>query len=344
MGVSYTYSSDGTRLTKTVNGVQTSYTWDGAQLVSQKTGNEAIYFLYHGSSRVGLEYQGSTYYYLYNLQGDVVGLVDSNGNTVVSYTYDAWGHPESITGSMASTLGAANPFRYRSYYFDTESGLYYLMSRYYDPVVGRWINADSVIAGVGGSVQGNNAFTYCFNNPINMVDSTGHWPKWIEDAADWVNDKIIDPVKGFVGDIVEDCKNYDKNNTSETKVLDSHYFSSYKGVPVIRIDGNRSGSFGAIFLTRETNSRSNPADVLRHEYGHTKQLEQLGIINYALCIGLPSWQEWGSGDYYSKPWEITADIYGGVQSRKHTKDKAEAGATFLAASKLVGLLAWFLIK
>ena len=71
-----------------MNGVKTSYTWDGSQLVSQKTGNEAIHFLYHGSSRVGLEYKGNTYYYIYNLQGDVVGLVNSNGTTVaVSYTH-----------------------------------------------------------------------------------------------------------------------------------------------------------------------------------------------------------------------------------------------------------------
>ena len=155
-----------------MNGVKTSYTWDGAQLVSQKTGNEAIYFLYHGSSRVGLEYKGNTYYYIYNLQGDVVGLVNSNGNTVVSYTYDAWGNPESTTGSMASTLGAANPFRYRSYYFDTESGLYYLMSRYYDPVVGRFLNAD-VYTTTGQGFIGCNMFAYCLNNPVLYQDSNG---------------------------------------------------------------------------------------------------------------------------------------------------------------------------
>ena len=57
-------------------------------------------------------------------------------------------------------------------------------------------------------------------------------------------------------------------------------------------------------MTRETNNRSNPEDVIRHEYGHTKQLEQLGIVNYALCIGLPLWQQWGTGEYYSKPWRL----------------------------------------
>ena len=172
-GVNYTYGSDGTRLTKTVNGVKTSYTWDGAQLVSQTTtGGDTLYFTYHGNSRVAVEYKGNTYYYIYNLQGDVVGLVNSSGTSVVSYTYDAWGNPESITGSMASTLGAANPFRYRGYYYDTESGLYYLMSRYYDPVVGRFLNADGILA-ANGDLLSFNLFTYCSNNPTNLADPAG---------------------------------------------------------------------------------------------------------------------------------------------------------------------------
>ena len=176
MGVSYTYSSDGTRLTKTVNGVKTSYTWDGAQLVSQTTtGGDTLYFLYHGSSRVGLEYKGNTYYYIYNLQGDVVGLVNSSGTSVVSYTYDAWGNPESISGSMASTLGAANPFRYRGYYYDTESGLYYLMSRYYDPVVGRFLNRDGEL-NLNSNITLLNLFAYCVNNPIILSDPLGNCP------------------------------------------------------------------------------------------------------------------------------------------------------------------------
>ena len=172
-GISYTYSSDGTRLTKTVNGVKTSYTWDGAQLVSQTTtGGDTLYFLYHGSSRVGLEYKGNTYYYIYNLQGDVVGLVNSSGTSVVSYTYDAWGNPESTTGSMASTLGAANPFRYRGYYYDTESSLYYVSSRYYDPEVGRFLNADGTVS-TGQGLTGTNMFAYCGNNPVCRYDFTG---------------------------------------------------------------------------------------------------------------------------------------------------------------------------
>ena len=92
-----------------------------------------------------MEYNGNTYYYYYNLQGDVIGLYDSDLNIVVNYTYDSWGKVLSITGSMADTLGQANPFRYRGYYYDSESGLYYLNSRYYDPEVGRFINADGYV-------------------------------------------------------------------------------------------------------------------------------------------------------------------------------------------------------
>ena len=281
------------------------------------------------------------YYFITNLQGDILHVYRVSDRAIVaSYSYDSWGNVISQTGELADE----NPFRYRGYYYDAETGLYYVSSRYYDPEIGRWINADSVIADVGGSIQGYNMFAYCFNNPVNMTDSSGHWPQWIKDAVDWVNDKVIQPVVNFVKDIAEDINNFDSNNESEEKVLESNYFSSYKGVPVIRTNGDRSGSFGAIFLTRETNNRSNPEDVIRHEYGHTKQLEQLGIVNYALCIGLPSWQQWGTGEYYSKPWEITADIYGGVQSRNHSQSNIDRGFAYLEGSKIIGPLIWVFIE
>ena len=126
-----------------------------------------------------------------------------------------------------------------------------------------------------------------------MADNSGNWPQWIKDAANWLNSSIIQPVASFVKDITEDINNFDWNNESEEKVLESNYFSSYKGVPTFWIGGNRSGSFDAMFITRETNNRDYPEDIVRHEYGHTLQLKQLGVIDYALCIALPSWQEWG---------------------------------------------------
>ena len=97
---------------------------------------------------------------------------------MVEYAYDAWGNVLDISGTYASTLGQNNPIRYRGYYYDSETSLYYLNSRYYDPANRRWINADNRISGIGGSIQGYNMFAYCFNNPVNTSDPTGNWPKW----------------------------------------------------------------------------------------------------------------------------------------------------------------------
>lgn len=143
-GVSYSYNADVLRVSKTVNGVKTEYAWDGNRLMAQK-GSKRLEFLYDGNGLYGLTYGTATYYYVYNGQGDVVGLADYQGNQVVSYTYDAWGKPLTITGPQAAGIGELNPFRYRGYYYDAESGLYYLQSRYYDPVVGRFLNVDGVL-------------------------------------------------------------------------------------------------------------------------------------------------------------------------------------------------------
>lgn len=111
----------------------------------------------------------------------------------------------------------------------------------------------------------------------------------------------------------------------------------YRGILVIRTNGNRSGSFGIICLTKETNNRPDAEDVVRHEYGHTKQLHLLGPLNYLLCIGLPSFFEWGSDpSYYERPWEITADIFGGVTSRVHPSLKVQEGMEYLGLSALFG--------
>jgi len=108
------------------------------------------------------------------LQGDIIRICDTSGNTVVQYTYDAWGKLLSTTGTLASTVGQKNPFRYRGYYFDTETGLYYLQTRYYDPIVGRFINADGYV-GANGGILGYNLFAYCNNNPVMGSDPAGEF-------------------------------------------------------------------------------------------------------------------------------------------------------------------------
>ena len=108
------------------------------------------------------------YYYVYNLQGDVTHLLDSYGNVAGSYKYDVWGNATQINGDIA----ILNPFRYRGYYYDNESGLYYLNSRYYNPEWGRFLNADGYVS-TGQGLTGYNLFAYCGNNPVMYSDPNG---------------------------------------------------------------------------------------------------------------------------------------------------------------------------
>ena len=190
--LSFKYNDSGIRTSKTVGGVTTEYFLDGTGVIAEKTGNNILWFYYDGDgSREAVEYNGAVYYYLYNAQGDVLGLFDNNLNVVVNYTYDSWGNLLSVTGSMANTLGQANPFRYRGYYYDTETGLYYLNSRYYDPETGRFINGDTITDG-GAGLLGTNLFTYAANNPVNISDSSGHWI--IKSAVKWFAKNVVKPV------------------------------------------------------------------------------------------------------------------------------------------------------
>ena len=122
LSASYVYNSGGIRTQKTVNGVTTNYYLDGNSILRQVTGNDVLEFFYDANGVLGFYYNNTPYYYLKNLQGDIVGILDANGTQVVSYTYDAWGAPLSVTGTAADTIGQINPFRYRSYYYDNETG------------------------------------------------------------------------------------------------------------------------------------------------------------------------------------------------------------------------------
>ena len=98
----------------------------------------------------------------------------------MSYAYDAWGNfITTYHNGGASTRAAKNPFTYRGYYYDRDLKLYYLNSRYYDSVVGRFISPDRVVSDIGGDIRGYNLFVYCFNNPVNLSDSGGNWPEWV---------------------------------------------------------------------------------------------------------------------------------------------------------------------
>ena len=125
-----------------------------------------------------ISYNGVRYAFRKNLQGDVIAILDTSGNVVARYSYDAWGKVLSVTdangnANMSSTfIGNVNPIRYRGYYYDTETGWYYLNSRYYDPQVKRFINADGII-GANGTFIGYNLFAYCNNSPVILNDLSG---------------------------------------------------------------------------------------------------------------------------------------------------------------------------
>lgn len=177
--IAYTYNESGIRTSKTVDGVTTYYEVEGSKVVYEKTGNTIIYYIYDGNGELlGFEYDNNKYYYKKNVQGDIIGILDSFLEEIVTYTYDSWGKLISIKDgndievSSTTHIGYINPYRYRGYRYDNETGYYYLQSRYYNPEWGRFINADAIIANVGVA-DGYNLFAYCANNPISRSDENG---------------------------------------------------------------------------------------------------------------------------------------------------------------------------
>jgi RHS repeat-associated protein len=183
--ISYGYDSGSVRTTKTVNGVKYTYAYLNGQLLYETRGDAKFYYSYDANGILynvrytltdgGTEY---SYYYTHNSRGDIVGIYNGVGELKAHYEYDAWGNVISITDNNGNAItnpnhiGNLNPFRYRGYYQDTETGLYYLMSRYYDAVTHRFINADGYFQ-AGTTILDGNTFAYCANNPIYSSDPTG---------------------------------------------------------------------------------------------------------------------------------------------------------------------------
>ena len=185
--VTFAYDSDGKRVKKTSGNTETKYYYNGSTLsglVRTTTGNTGttkttVQFVYDAEGKPFLlRLNGKTdYFYLYNGLGDVVGLVDSSNKVVVRYQYNSWGKVTSSEDTSGVSLATLNPFCYRKYVYDPETGLYCLGSRYYDPEVGRFVNADDtdVIFAKPQELYHKNLYVYCYNNPVVRRDLQGYF-------------------------------------------------------------------------------------------------------------------------------------------------------------------------
>lgn len=192
--LSYTYDEKGIRTSKTYQGLTTYFTSIDGRITSQyeidENGNisNEIIFIYNSDNQlIAFTYNSEIYYYLKNHMNDVIAVLDSEGNIIVDYVYDAWGMPYSSNfygDEDAVKIDEINPILYRSYYYDAELCAYYLQSRYYMPTFHRFLNSDipEMVRQKKNEYAGTNLFAYCQNNPIGYIDYNGYWGKSVHNG------------------------------------------------------------------------------------------------------------------------------------------------------------------
>ena len=236
----YKYDASGIRTEKVSNGTTYKYYTIGGEIQSEtRTQNGVttkIWYYYDKSGICGIEYNGTEYYFQKDIQGDVVRIVNGAGETVARYVYDAWGNHKVLNGSGAENtsetfIGNINPIRYRGYYYDTDTGFYYLQSRYYDPEVGRFINADDITYIDPETLNGLNLYSYCSNNPVMNVDYIGDYPVSI-----WEN------IVGFAKDIF-----FGFGGMALKK--SSYLFAQLAEIPMFLLDDIGGAVFNPTFLS-----------------------------------------------------------------------------------------------
>ena len=174
----YAYNKYGYRTSKTVNGVTTDFNVaEDGTIISQSDGTNRLFFEYaEDGTPLGFVLNDTQYLYITNNSADIMAIADSTGNVIATYSYNEWGEVTVIASEDNLELANLNPLRYRGYYYDTETGYYYLQSRYYDPSTCRFINADlpECVKIQLEQKAGINIYIYCCNNPINLEDRTGN--------------------------------------------------------------------------------------------------------------------------------------------------------------------------
>ena len=243
-----------------------------------------------------------------------------------------------------------NPLRYRGYYYDTETGFYYLQSRYYDPAIGRFINADA-LASTGQSILGYNMYAYCNNNPVMLSDPQGYAAGWTNTVAicDGGSSSKLDIIKSYAricGQYLKKAHQY--VNNSDIEVVQNNNVAFYKGKLIITVPETKlpfiddSGfSCGVIFLGNHSKSER----IIRHEYGHTQQLDRIGMISYlryvvtpsVICFATDTFVVSLNNQYYNLPWEYVADVFGGV-NRNHPNWVVDLADTYWTITEFLSFL------
>ena len=215
---SYNYDGLGRRISKeSPSGTHNFYYDYSNRLIKEIFENgKVIEYIYGNNGLVGFIYENATYYYSRNIFGDVEAIYDTSGNLVASYEYDAWGNcrvynPDGTQNTFVVFVGNVNPIRYRGYYYDIETGWFWLSSRYYSPELCRFISPDDISYLDPTSINGLNLYCYCMNNPIMYADPSGHWIETVFDLFSLgasVVEVVINPANpwawaGLIGDAVD---------------------------------------------------------------------------------------------------------------------------------------------
>lgn len=248
--INYKYDKNNQRLSKSINGEFTYYYWNDNKLIIEKTNNNVIYYIYDSlNNLLGFEYNGTRYNYIKNGMQEIVGILDNNNNIVARYGYDSWGRILYIVDNnnddisqLSNHIANINPIRYKSYYYDKETELYYLKSRYYNPKWCRFINPDSTI---NNDIFGTNPYLYCSNNPVIRRDNNGNW--WIFASA----------VRGAVIGVV--CNTI--SNVAQGKEWDEGFWGSLAAGAVGGITGGVLGSIASSLVGSIIDETSSYIDV-----------------------------------------------------------------------------------
>ena len=170
--IEFLYDENNIRYRKTINGIQTDFFYDGNRLIKEIRNGKIIKYCYQNNKPISFEYQGKKYLYETNIFGDIIRMYSEEGVIVAEYQYDAYGNTYILRN--VDGIAEINPLRYRGYYYDSETQLYWVSSRYYSPELCRWISPDSIEYLDPQSINGLNLYAYCGNNPVNRFDSNGH--------------------------------------------------------------------------------------------------------------------------------------------------------------------------